>query len=106
MTTLIEVEDRRVSLTPTEEDPPRLSLVVPAYNEATRLARGIPKLLDVIPWDETEVIVVDDGSTDGTAEVAQRHLADLPRHVVMSLPTNSGKGAAVRAGVVEARGEI
>ncbi|HUE06864.1 MAG TPA: dolichyl-phosphate beta-glucosyltransferase [Acidimicrobiales bacterium] len=86
--------------------PPRLSLVVPAFNEATRLARGIPQLLDVIPRDETEVIVVDDGSTDGTAEIARRHLAEMPRHVLRRLPRNSGKGAAVRAGVVEARGEV
>jgi glycosyltransferase involved in cell wall biosynthesis len=106
MTATTEVEDNRVALTATEEEPPRLSLVVPAYNEAARLAQGIPKLLEVIARDETEVIVVDDGSTDGTAEVARRHLADVPRHVVMRLPTNSGKGAAVRAGVVKARGEI
>jgi dolichyl-phosphate beta-glucosyltransferase len=107
VTTTAEVEEHhRFALRATEEAPPRLSLVVPAYNEASRLARGIPRLLEVIPRDETEVIVVDDGSTDGTAEVAQRHLADLPRRVVMRLPTNSGKGAAVRAGVVKARGEI
>jgi glycosyltransferase involved in cell wall biosynthesis len=88
------------------ERTPRLSLVVPAFNEARRLAEGMPRLLDVIPRDETEVIVVDDGSTDETAEVARRHLASLPRRVVIRLPKNSGKGAAVRAGVVEARGEI
>jgi glycosyltransferase involved in cell wall biosynthesis len=80
--------------------------VVPAFNEAARLTRGIPKLLEVIQRDETEVIVVDDGSTDGTAEVARRHLAELPRHKLLRLPRNSGKGAAVRAGVVEASGEI
>lgn len=85
---------------------PQLSLVVPAYNEATRLARSIPRLLEVITRDETEVIVVDDGSTDGTAEVAAFHLAELPRSTVIRLPRNSGKGAAVRAGVVEASGEI
>ena len=106
MTTRTEVEDHRFDLRATEDAPPQLSLVVPAYNEAARLARGIPKLLEVIPRDETEVIVVDDGSTDGTAEVAQRHLADMPRRVVLRLPKNSGKGAAVRAGVVQARGEI
>jgi hypothetical protein len=85
---------------------PRLSLVVPAYNEATRLETSIPRLLEVIHRDETEVIIVDDGSTDDTAGVAARHLADLPRSSVIRLPHNSGKGAAVRAGVVRARGEI
>lgn len=95
-----------VTEAPPGPPPPRLSLVLPAYNEATRLADGIPKLLDVIPRDETEVIVVDDGSTDGTAEVARRQLAELPRRVLLRLPKNSGKGAAVRAGVVEASGEV
>jgi glycosyltransferase involved in cell wall biosynthesis len=85
---------------------PRLSLVVPAYNEAERLSRSIPRLLEVIPFDETEVIIVDDGSTDSTSEVALLHLAGLPRSSVIRLPHNCGKGAAVRAGVVEARGEI
>ncbi len=84
----------------------RLSLVVPAYNEAERLSRSIPRLLDVIPHEETEVIIVDDGSTDGTAEVASFQLASLPHSTIIRLPRNSGKGAAVRAGVVEARGEI
>jgi dolichyl-phosphate beta-glucosyltransferase len=85
---------------------PRLSLVVPAYNEAERLRESIPRLLEVMNRDETEVIIVDDGSTDGTAEVASQHLAGLPRSSVITLPHNSGKGAAVRAGVVKARGEI
>jgi dolichyl-phosphate beta-glucosyltransferase len=85
---------------------PRLSLVIPAYNEAARLTRSIPRLLHVIDRNETEVIVVDDGSTDGTAEVASAHLAGLPRSSVIRLPHNSGKGAAVRSGVVEACGEI
>ncbi len=85
---------------------PRLSLVVPAYNEAERLGRSIPRLLEVIPHEETEVIIVDDGSTDGTSEVASSQLAALPHSSIIRLPRNSGKGAAVRAGVVEARGEI
>jgi len=106
MTSTLTLDARRVDQASPDPTPPRLSLVVPAYNEATRLARGIPKLLEVIPRDETEIIVVDDGSTDGTAEVARRHLADVPRRVLLRLPKNSGKGAAVRAGVVEASGEI
>jgi hypothetical protein len=88
------------------ESAPRLSLVIPAYNEARRLRQGIPRLLDAIPRDETEVIIVDDGSSDDTSAVALSHLAELPRSSVLRLPQNSGKGAAVRAGVVEARGEI
>jgi hypothetical protein len=106
MSGVLTFDDRRAEEPLPGTAPPRLSLVVPAYNEATRLAQSIPKLLDVIPRNDTEIIVVDDGSTDGTAEVADRHLADFPRRVLLRLPKNSGKGAAVRAGVVEASGEI
>jgi glycosyltransferase involved in cell wall biosynthesis len=106
MSTAAALAHRRVEDPPADIPPPRLSLVVPAYNEASRLARGMPTLLDVIPRQETEVIVVDDGSTDSTAEVARRHLDHLPRRSLLRLPKNSGKGAAVRAGVVEASGEV
>jgi glycosyltransferase involved in cell wall biosynthesis len=81
-----------------------LSVVVPAYNEARRLKTSLPSLLDVADDAGAEVIVVDDGSDDDTAAVAADHLADLPGGRVVRLPLNSGKGAAVRAGVAHARG--
>ena len=84
----------------------RLSLVIPAYNEAERLSAGLSQLLDGLPPDDTEILLVDDGSTDGTADVARRQLAAWPQHSVVSLARNSGKGAAVRAGVIRARGEV
>jgi hypothetical protein len=83
-----------------------LSLVIPAYNEADRLSSGLRRLVDELPADGTEILVIDDGSTDNTAEVARRNLASWPQHSVVSLPRNSGKGAAVRAGVVRARGDV
>jgi glycosyltransferase involved in cell wall biosynthesis len=83
-----------------------LSLVVPAYNEADRLGAGLKTLMEGISSEETEIVVVDDGSTDGTADVARDHLASWPQHEVVSLDRNCGKGAAVRAGVARARGEI
>jgi glycosyltransferase involved in cell wall biosynthesis len=52
-----------------------------------------------------ELIVVDDGSEDGTAEVAAAHLAGLPGAKIVRLALNSGKGAAVRAGVAHSRGQ-
>jgi hypothetical protein len=86
-----------------------LSVVVPAFNEAHRLADGLERFrfairAGAIDPDRTEVIVVDDGSEDATAEQAGSLLADLPHHRVIRLPSNLGKGAAVRAGVKVARG--
>ncbi len=88
---------------------PDLTIIVPAYNEAHRLPGGMERF-DAAVADEavdvkrTEVIVVDDGSTDATASTARSLLAHLPHHRVVSLPANAGKGAAVRAGVALARG--
>jgi glycosyltransferase involved in cell wall biosynthesis len=84
-----------------------LSVVVPAYNEADRL----PPTLEAIRRhldgsDETyEVIVVDDGSRDVTAETAERLCSSWPQLQVIRLDRNRGKGAAVRAGMLRARGE-
>jgi len=83
---------------------PRWSVVIPAFNEAGRL----PAYLDAVVsyfegCDEPyEVIVVDDGSTDGTAEVVR--VRQYPFVRVIRLAQNSGKGAAVRAGMLAARG--
>ncbi len=88
-----------------------LSIVVPAFNEAHRLAEGM-KRFDAAVSDgavdlrRTEMLVIDDGSTDATADTARSLLTHLPHHTVISLPTNQGKGAAVRTGVARARGQF
>ena len=83
---------------------PRWSVVIPAFNEALRLPPFLEKVVGYFEGrDEPyEVIVVDDGSTDGTAELveARRH----PTVTVLRLRPNAGKGAAVRAGMLAARG--
>lgn len=77
-----------------------ISCIIPAYNEAPRIGRvlaavqGHPELV--------EVIVVDDGSSDGTADIA-RGFAGV---TVLSMPRNGGKSAAVMAGIAAARGEM
>lgn len=83
-----------------------MSIVVPAYNEASRLPDSLPRMLAVVARiPRAEVIVVDDGSTDGTAGIAEDLLRDVPGGSVIRLPWNSGKGTAVRAGVAAAHGE-
>lgn len=81
-----------------------LSIVVPAFNEAARLERALPRLLDVVDPLVTEILVVDDGSNDATAATAASHLRTLPYGRVLRLPANAGKGGATRVGVARARG--
>jgi glycosyltransferase involved in cell wall biosynthesis len=77
----------------------RLSIVLPAKNEATGLDSTLPKLLGLYP--EAQIVVVDDGSTDDTAEVARRHGAD-----VLSSPYSMGNGAAIKRGARAATGDV
>ena len=83
-----------------------LSLVVPAFDESGRLPRTLASIAAALPRiaDEVELIVVDDGSADDTAELAERFAATAPLPVrVVRLGRNRGKGAAVAAGVAAAR---
>lgn len=91
-------------------DPPiRLSVVIPAYNEEARIGRTLARVAEYLAGRDyaAEILVVDDGSTDGTREVAAGALAAGPVPLrLLALPANRGKGAAVREGVLAARGEI
>jgi dolichyl-phosphate beta-glucosyltransferase len=84
----------------------RWSVVIPAFNEARRL----PSYLDdVVSFFEGrgepyEVIVVDDGSTDDTPALVEARVRELASVRLLRLPVNAGKGAAVRAGMLAARG--
>ena len=77
----------------------RLSLILPAKNEAEGLRRALPGVRDLLP--DAEIIVVDDGSTDETAEVARQHGA-----TVLSSPYSMGNGAAIKRGARAATGDI
>ena len=98
----------RPAATPTTSHPPapgrpRLSVVVPAYGEADRIADTVTTLRRALaePGGEgVEIVVVDDGSHDETAQRAQAAGADR----VIRFPANRGKGAAVRAGMLAATG--
>jgi dolichyl-phosphate beta-glucosyltransferase len=83
-----------------------LSLVVPAWNEAKRLPATLGRIREYLDagTESYEVIIVDDGSDDGTSEGA-RGMAKTWRELqVLRLPANRGKGAAVREGILRARG--
>lgn len=85
-----------------------LSVVVPAYNEEQRIGFSLFRIKEYLNSRSlsAEIILVDDGSTDRTAEVGREIMADYPAFRLITLPLNRGKGAAVRAGVLQARGEL
>ena len=84
------------------------SIVIPAYNESARICATIDKVLTFVDsqgWD-AEVLIVNDGSTDDTAAIAQRYAAQHSNLRVIENPGNRGKGYSVRNGMLQASGEI
>ncbi|MBP7531704.1 MAG: glycosyltransferase family 2 protein [Ottowia sp.] len=88
-------------------NPPRLSCVMPAYNEAMNLPRVVPEVLAVLTAlsPEVELIIVNDGSRDDTAAVALALCAEHPQVRLVDLSRNFGKEAALAAGLDHARGD-
>ncbi len=82
----------------------KLSVIIPVYNERDTIEEIIRRVRAVDLDLEKEIIVVDDGSTDGTREVLQS--LDLPRTRILLLDRNTGKGAALRNGFDLAEGDI
>jgi glycosyltransferase involved in cell wall biosynthesis len=87
---------------------PELSIIIPAFNEELRLPATLERIASYIGTSgrETEVLVVDDGSNDGTAAVAEYFQIKMPSLRVVSNAVNRGKGYSVRHGMQEARGRI
>ena len=87
---------------------PKLSIVIPSFNEEKRLPATLERIAGYIRASgrETEVIVVDDGSADDTIRVADSFRGKIPNLRVVSNGQNRGKGYSVRHGSREARGEI
>jgi dolichyl-phosphate beta-glucosyltransferase len=88
--------------------PPQFSIVIPAYNEGARLSDSLRKVLTYVHaqvWD-AEVVIVNDGSRDNTAEIVRDFAAKDPIVRLVENPGNRGKGYSVRNGMLNASGEI
>lgn len=87
---------------------PELSIVIPCFNEELRLPLSLTQISRYIrgKHPETEVIVVDDGSCDRTAAVAESFRGEMPNLQVLANGENRGKGYSVRRGVLQARGRV
>ncbi|WP_422738240.1 glycosyltransferase family 2 protein [Micromonospora sp. WMMD729] len=81
----------------------QLSILMPVYNEAERVAEALKQALAVQYPCEIEIVVVNDGSTDDTAEILGR--TDNARLRIVTHPRNAGKGAAIKTAVDSARGD-
>lgn len=84
----------------------KLSIVIPVYNEKTTVGDIIRKITAVDVGMEKELVVVDDGSTDGSRDILQRIQSDHPEWKIVFHESNRGKGAALRSGFAAARGDI
>lgn len=91
------------------EPPSYISIVIPVYNEEKRIHLFLPRVTEFVRHKNfsCEIVVVDDGSTDGTVAVVEEMLRQqLPgQHRIIRLLKNAGKGAAIRKGMPEATGE-
>jgi glycosyltransferase involved in cell wall biosynthesis len=88
--------------------PPTYSIVLPAYNESERIAATLEKIFahaDQRGW-QAEVLVVNDGSTDDTAQIVRRYAGNHPTLRLLENPGNRGKGYSVRSGMLHAQGDI
>ncbi|AGA28032.1 dolichyl-phosphate beta-glucosyltransferase [Singulisphaera acidiphila] len=86
-----------------------LSIVIPAYNEARRIPRyleAIRRHYASLSFERYEAIIVDDGSCDRTSDIVRQAAADWPQLVLIEHAANRGKGAAVRTGMLAARGTM
>ncbi len=86
----------------------KLSIVIPAYNEANRIPRTLEHVLSFVQakgWD-AEIIVVNDGSTDRTVDVVKKFASKHPSVKLIDNIVNRGKGSAIRDGIQRAAGDI
>ena len=97
---------RRPPITPSVDDPdaPLVSVLIPCFNEEKVIVGSIRRILES-EWAKLEVLVLDDGSTDGTADQVEAAFKDDPRVTLMRFP-NGGKAAALNRGLAVVKGEV
>ncbi|MFH1295375.1 MAG: polysaccharide deacetylase family protein [bacterium] len=77
---------------------PGMSVIIPAYNESVVIVKSVKKLLR-LKYPDFNIIVVDDGSTDNTYQLALKNFADHPKVKILKSPQNAGKAAALNLGI-------
>lgn len=80
----------------------KVSVIIPAYNESAGIAETLKELITYMDMEETEIIVIDDGSTDNTAEIVH----GFPEVKLIGHNLNKGYGTAIKTGVRNSKGEI
>ncbi|AFL87258.1 glycosyl transferase [Terriglobus roseus DSM 18391] len=88
--------------------PHHVSIIIPAYNERERIGQTLERILECVErrkWN-AEVLVVDDGSTDGTLEIVDGFMERDSRVNLLRNPSNRGKGYSVRNGLLQALGDV
>ncbi len=101
----LTTSDRQLA---TDSQRPSHSIIIPAYNEGARVGATLEKVLAYVAergWS-AEVIAVNDGSRDNTAEIIRGYARQNPRLRLLENPGNRGKGYSVRNGMLHAQGEI
>ena len=81
-----------------------LSIIIPAYNEESVIVEALKEISNTLTGRDYQILVVDDGSTDKTAKLVKG--IDMKRVKLIQLEKNKGKGAAIRKGVMQAKGEL
>jgi len=85
----------------------RLSIIIPCYNEKATIEKLVKEVLDVdLGSTEKEIIIIDDGSSDGTREILSRLSKKHPEIKLIFQEHNQGKGAALKKGILESSGDV